>query len=385
MINRLSLLKKIGLLSFFTIALSLPLESMEKESYLPSFAQHEGLSETTKTNLIEAATLLHSIHKKFPEEIQSLILKIYLIALFEEAALRQKCPSLPSHLKSLKPYTLRWGLIRERVQLLAGLNKDLVFLLMKELSKLLAPDYSMLHLAADLSKIPAACQVIKNSIQAHKLVNDLTAIINQEVLEETPLIAALKNGSFIATRCILGAGAFLEVPKQKSPLHSTVEGGDPLLLTLLLQHHPNLEATNSYGQTALLSAIEKVFPRAVQLLLANGADPNCLNDSEEPALVEVCEAFLETIYHINSLREGKQSLMQDEQSEDSSEEREKTRLESRYKGLKEIIILLAAHPSLIATSAILEALENIKKELPPSSVLQNILLPTEPKKIRSGL
>jgi ankyrin repeat protein/serine/threonine protein kinase len=110
-----------------------------------------------------------------------------------------------------------------------------------------------------------------------------------------PLVKAIEEGRVDDARNLLAKGADVNAasPDGTTALMRASEGNAYLpnnvpALTMLLDKHPNIDAQDARGRTALYRAIEEGKEEAARLLLAHKADPNKkANDGSTPLLASV--------------------------------------------------------------------------------------------------
>jgi ankyrin repeat protein/predicted Ser/Thr protein kinase len=110
-----------------------------------------------------------------------------------------------------------------------------------------------------------------------------------------PLVKAIEEGRVDDARNLLAKGADVNSasPDGTTALMRAAEGNAYLpnnvpALTMLLDKHPNIDAQDARGRTALYRAIEEGKEEAARLLLAHKADPNKKsNDGSTPLLASV--------------------------------------------------------------------------------------------------
>ena len=97
--------------------------------------------------------------------------------------------------------------------------------------------------------------------------------------DESPLMMAAIKGQVDAAKALIARDA--DVNKTGwAPLHYAASGTRPehvQIIALLLEHHAYIDATSPNGTTPLMMAAQYGTDDAVQLLLAEGADPTLKN------------------------------------------------------------------------------------------------------------
>lgn len=96
----------------------------------------------------------------------------------------------------------------------------------------------------------------------------------KDVLKETPLIAAVRNGHEDIARMLIEQGANLELGDcvGETPLMRAAADGQENILKLLLERGANVDARNEDGMTALMIAAAWGRSESVRILLDVGAD-----------------------------------------------------------------------------------------------------------------
>lgn len=106
----------------------------------------------------------------------------------------------------------------------------------------------------------------------------------------TPLVAAIRVGDAALVRRLLQAGASIEkAGKGSSPLHVAAERGDLAVIEALLAGRPDLNALDSFGETALLVAARQGHEEVCARLLSAGANVR-LRGRDRATAAEVAEA-----------------------------------------------------------------------------------------------
>jgi len=91
------------------------------------------------------------------------------------------------------------------------------------------------------------------------------------------LLQATEAGDIVQMQALLAQGAEVNTRNAHgwTPLHVAAAGGDPAVITLLLQHGADIHAQSHIGTTALDNATTRGGRKAViDLLLAHGARRN---------------------------------------------------------------------------------------------------------------
>jgi ankyrin repeat protein len=89
----------------------------------------------------------------------------------------------------------------------------------------------------------------------------------------TPLVAAIGAGDAALARQLLRAGATIgKAVNGSPPLHVAAERGDLAVIEALLEGRPDLDALDSFGETALLVAARQGQEAVCARLLSAGAN-----------------------------------------------------------------------------------------------------------------
>ncbi|MBA2307000.1 hypothetical protein H0W26_02615 [Candidatus Dependentiae bacterium] len=235
--------------------------------------------EETKTN--DAALFLTTMGQVLPSEIIQTILRVHLELLLDHVRKQQLTGQPPENLD-----LWLWHGIRNEVLSLIELDPLFFPLVMEELGTLFKETYSLLHLAADLSTFPPAYRLVEKLCKKAS-----SAVLNKVVLGENPLIAAISNNSFIATKSIIEAGALVNpLETKRSPLLHSIRAEDYLLTVYLLQKYADVnEQTKGTKNTPLHKAIYTKNYWLQSLLLDYGANPEIINNNKQTPLLSTIE------------------------------------------------------------------------------------------------
>ena len=107
---------------------------------------------------------------------------------------------------------------------------------------------------------------------------------------ETPLLAAIRAGSEpVVSRLLRGAAPMLAARIEKQPLRVAAESGQAKIVALLLDRKPPLDATDAFGDTALMAAARNGDAATCVSLLSAGANPR-LRNRDRATAAELAEA-----------------------------------------------------------------------------------------------
>jgi uncharacterized protein len=137
-----------------------------------------------------------------------------------------------------------------------------------------------------------------------------TQVDQRNADDETPLMMAAFNNLMPVTHLLIERQA--DVNKTGwTPLHYAATNGHLEMILKLLQHHAYIDAPSPNGTTPLMMAAHYGNPKAVQLLLEEGADPRIKNHlglsaldfaAKGPHAVEasaLIQSFLNRLSHQN--------------------------------------------------------------------------------------
>ena len=157
----------------------------------------------------------------------------------------------------------------------------------------------------------------------------------EEILDSTPLILAVKNGFCDIVKMMLekgattstkdrdgllaihhaGAtghvnillllleyGASIQIPdkssKKRTAIHHAVVNNQEAVLNVLLDRGMDIDFQDGYSRTALILAVEKGYESMVSIILARGANPNIVEDSDRTALHFAADTGHQTIVEL---------------------------------------------------------------------------------------
>ena len=106
---------------------------------------------------------------------------------------------------------------------------------------------------------------------------------------ETPLLAAIRAGSEPVVSRLLAAGADARGKNEKQPLRVAAELGQAKIVALLLDRKAPLDATDAFGETALMAAARNGDAATCMSLLSAGANPR-LRNRDRATAAELAEA-----------------------------------------------------------------------------------------------
>lgn len=106
---------------------------------------------------------------------------------------------------------------------------------------------------------------------------------------ETPLLAAIRAGSEPVVSRLLAAGADARGKNEKQPLRVAAELGQSKIVALLLDRKAPLDATDAFGETALMAAARNGDAATCMSLLSAGANPR-LRNRDRATAAELAEA-----------------------------------------------------------------------------------------------
>lgn len=106
---------------------------------------------------------------------------------------------------------------------------------------------------------------------------------------ETPLLAAIRAGSEPVVSRLLAAGADARGKNEKHPLRVAAELGQAKIVALLLDRKAPLDATDAFGETALMAAARNGDAATCMSLLSAGANPR-LRNRDRATAAELAEA-----------------------------------------------------------------------------------------------
>jgi len=89
---------------------------------------------------------------------------------------------------------------------------------------------------------------------------------------ETPLMMAALKGNLDIVRALIARGADVNMPGW-TPLHYAATGGQPAIISVLLEAHAYIDAESPNKSTPLMLAAQYGTEESVKLLLEAGADP----------------------------------------------------------------------------------------------------------------
>ncbi|KAL9961124.1 hypothetical protein ACROYT_G030015 [Oculina patagonica] len=136
----------------------------------------------------------------------------------------------------------------------------------------------------------------------------------------TPLMIAAVNDKLQAVENLLAKGAnpSLENNDGWNLLHAASQGGNPVIIELMLSHVPSIDSINNKGSTALMIAAYYDKLQAVEYLLKKGADPslkdndgwNLLHAASQGGNPVIIELMLSHVPSIDSItNKGSTALM----------------------------------------------------------------------------
>ncbi|HAO77690.1 MAG TPA: hypothetical protein DCQ92_01705, partial [Verrucomicrobia subdivision 3 bacterium] len=158
---------------------------------------------------------------------------------------------------------------------------------------------SPIHLAVASGQLPMVKLLLKFKADPNDSQTDGQSVLF-EALADTKLLAALLEHGANPN---VATGA-----NRHSPLMNAASMGNAEIVSLLLQHKADPNATDSSGNTALLNAMQKPSPATVRALLAGGANPDTQTANGYPVLVlavantankEVLTALIEAKANVN--------------------------------------------------------------------------------------
>lgn len=131
------------------------------------------------------------------------------------------------------------------------------------------------------------------------------------------LICAARSGDLDATRLLLKAGVSPEVTDNSgnTPLIEAASSGVPQVVEEVLKHHPNIDARNQMGKTAIFAAAVHYiswdnhdcdYPAVIRILAKSGADLNAQDKDGNTAIhltndLDSAKVLIELGAHIDIL------------------------------------------------------------------------------------
>ena len=121
-----------------------------------------------------------------------------------------------------------------------------------------------------------------------KSLIDMGADVNKRnIVKETALILAVKNGSEAHVRSLLKAGAEAnaETSSLRTALHYTAELGKIKFTNILLKAGADVNVRDSDGKTALMLALQGDYTNIVRVLIRAGTDVDSYNTTGDTSLI----------------------------------------------------------------------------------------------------
>ncbi len=153
--------------------------------------------------------------------------------------------------------------------------------------KLVRAEPQLLEARTELGETPLHYLVVENQLRAVRLLADAGAAVNTvNAFGATALAEAASLGYVEMVEYLIARGASLRLPEQQEPtLHEAVKGGEPRIVTMLLNAGAPIDEQNDLNETALHLAAESEDRLGILELLINaGADLSILAAFDETAL-----------------------------------------------------------------------------------------------------
>lgn len=192
------------------------------------------------------------------------------------------------------PFVLKPIPPREQVSRLIQANKA------EELDEFIKRQPDLLNNADEIGNTPLHEAIMLNKLKSAEKLLKQGALPNRfDKLGETPLMKAAESGNLPAMSLLLDHKAshkMVGIYNNATILQTTLRRGDDGLpiVKRILEDTPNVNKTDSFGGTPLMTALRFNAPRATKLLLEKGAEVNKSDVSGRTPLMHATQSPLLT-------------------------------------------------------------------------------------------
>ncbi|XP_023019093.2 uncharacterized protein isoform X1 [Leptinotarsa decemlineata] len=163
--------------------------------------------------------------------------------------------------------------------LVSGILRSVVMEDLEEIKHLIACGHSV-NINDNNGNTPLHVAVIKKNLSIVNvlLAEEHIAINHRNFYGQTPLLIAVKSGSFELAQCLVKNGANVNLPNYDdvTPLHLSVEF--PNIAQLLITNGAEIDALDFRDDTPLHDAVDYCYLESVYMLLFYNADANIQGD-----------------------------------------------------------------------------------------------------------